>query len=147
MDAATDIVVGASATVSGKDAQLATGSHITGKVTGPDGAALAGRERVGLPEDRRLDLLEPGHGQRVDVTNAAGEYDLGGLKAGTYRIGFSTYSGGYLAEYWDDAATVDAATDIVVGASATVSGKNAQLAPGRTSRARSPARTALACRA
>ena len=38
VESATDIVVGASATVAGKNPQLATASHITGQVTGPDGA-------------------------------------------------------------------------------------------------------------
>ena len=53
-------------------------------------------------------------GSSLPTTNAAGEYDLGGLKAGTYRLGFSS-TGGYISEYWDDAATVQTATDIVVG--------------------------------
>ena len=41
---------------------------------------------------------------------------MGGLKAGTYRIGFSTYQvGAFLPEYWDNAASVEAATDHIRG--------------------------------
>ena len=82
------------------------------------------------------------------TTNAAGDYDLGGLKAGTYRLGFATYmTGGFLPEYWDDAATVGAATDIVVGASATVAGRTPSSPRRRTSPARSPVPTGPASRA
>ena len=124
---ATDIVVEAGATASGKDARLESGSHITGNVTGPGGTGLQGVNVAPYQKQSGSGLW-----QQVAMsvtTNAAGDYDLGGLKAGTYRLGFATYmTGGFLPEYWDDAATVESATDIVVGASATVAGKNAQLA-------------------
>ena len=59
-----------------------------------------------------------------------GKYDVSGLQAGSYRIGFAGQQGGYVTEFWDDAATLESATSIVVGESATVSGKNAQLSSG-----------------
>ena len=130
VESATDIVVGASATVAGKNAQLAAGSHITGRVTGPDGAGLGNVSVVAYQKSAGSTYWSRVSTGSSSTTDASGAYDLSGLKAGTYRIGFSTYSGGYLAEFWDDAATVNAATDIVVGESATVSGKNAQLAAG-----------------
>ena len=59
-----------------------------------------------------------------------GDYNLGGLKAGTYRIGFrDDSSGNYLEEFWNDQPDVESATDIVVGAGDTVGGKDAVLAP------------------
>ena len=63
-------------------------------------------------------------------TKYDGTYEIGGLKAGTYRIGFRDYQGGHLSEYWDNATVVDAATDIVVGDSATVAGRTPELAKG-----------------
>ena len=105
---------------------MATASHITGKVTGPDGTGLSNVSVSAYqkaPGSSFWNLMG-----MSTFTNSAGEYDLGGLKAGTYRIGYSTYGGAFLREFWDNAMSVDAASDIVVGASATVSGKNAQLA-------------------
>ena len=126
VDAASDIVVGESATVAGKNAQLATASHITGKVTGPDGTGLS-NVYVSAYQKTAGSTFWNQTGMSAS-TNSEGDYDLGGLKAGTYRIAFDSYAGGFLREFWDNAMTVDAASDIVVGESATVAGKNAQLA-------------------
>ena len=125
---ANDIPVGESETVTGKDAELALGSHVTGKVTAPDGSAIAGVTVQAHQKDARSGLLEPGRDGRAD--GADGTYDVAGLKAGTYRLSFSSYQGGYVSEYWNDATTLESATDIVVGASETVTGKNAELALG-----------------
>ena len=126
VEAATDIVVGASTTVADRNAQLAAGSHITGRVTGSGGTGLAGAYVSAYQ-------LSGGSWNPINMgtsTDAAGNYDLGGLKAGTYRLGFSSWSTGHISEFWNDAATVQTATDIVVGSSSTVSGKDAQLASG-----------------
>ena len=121
--------MGESATVAGKDAQLATGAHITGKVTGPGGAELA---NVSVQAYR----FAPEMGYWAPVvsttTNADGTYRLGGLASGTYRVGFGNYSGEYVTEYWDDASSVQQAQDIVLSGSELVTGTNAQLdAPSR----------------
>ena len=84
---ATDIAVGGSTTVSGKDAQLATASRITGTVTGPDG--------VGIPEVRVSAYQKysgSSHWSQIGLsatTNPAGDYVLSGLTAGTYRVSCS----------------------------------------------------------
>jgi 5-hydroxyisourate hydrolase-like protein (transthyretin family) len=127
---ASDIVVAASATVTGKNAQLALGGHITGKVTGPDGAGLSGVyvSAYTKVQDTDGDYWSPT--MRGTSTRPDGTYDLGGLEAGTYRIGFTASHGGFVDEFWDDAATVEAATDIVVAATGTAAGKDARLTTG-----------------
>ena len=129
VETATDITVGPGATVAGKDAQLAEGSHIIGTVTGTDGSGLQGIGVMAYQKTAGSTSWTAVMGSSTS-TNANGDYDLGGLKAGTYRIGFSTWGTGHIPEYWNDAASVEAATDIVVGASTTVSDRNAQLAAG-----------------
>ena len=61
-------------------------------------------------------------------TAATGGYDVGGLAAGTYRVGFEDRSGTYLKEYYDDAVDADSGTDVVVAAAAMVTGIDASLA-------------------
>lgn len=59
-------------------------------------------------------------------TDAAGAYTICCLVAGVYRLQFFSYS--YYVEFYDNAATVATATDIIVAPSATIGNRNAQLA-------------------
>ena len=52
-------------------------------------------------------------------------------------------NGGLVPEFWDDAATVESAKDIVVGESTDVPGKDAQLTKGASIAGGSPGRAAL----
>ena len=70
------------------------------------------------------------------ATDLNGDYDARGLRAGTYRIGFSTSQGGFTPEFWDNASSLEKATDVLVDESATVTNKNAQLSPGFRSKIR-----------
>ena len=101
-------------------------SSITGKVTAPDGTTPL--QDITIWAYRIIgagwDFVT---GTSTDV---AGEYDLDGLAAGTYRIEFYVPTGPYLGEVYDDAADVASGTDIVVGEGATVTGINASLALG-----------------
>ena len=74
----------------------------------------AARGRVGHGVQRRLGRAgaTSGRGQ----TGSDGTYDIGGLPTGTYRVGFEDYSGEYVGEYYDDAASVETATDVPVTA-------------------------------
>jgi hypothetical protein len=104
--------------------QLNPAGSITGTVTGPGGAAL-----------------DPDTGGSVDVYTLAGDYvdgwyfeadgayTVNGLAAGDYLVKFSTYSGGYLTEWWQDAASQAQATKLTVtaGQATTV---NPELNPG-----------------
>ncbi len=60
-------------------------------------------------------------------TDAAGEYELTGLDAGTYHLKFSDADGVHLTEYFDGKTTLDLGTDIEVEAATTVAGKDAVL--------------------
>ena len=129
VESAADIIVSAGDTTGGKDAVLAPASHITGHVTNAAGTALQGIS-VGAYQLRNGNWQQVFSGGYAS-TDAAGNYNLGGLKAGTYRIGFrdSTASGNYVEEFWNDQTTVWSAADIIVSAGDTATGKDAVLAP------------------
>ncbi|KQW47444.1 hypothetical protein ASC77_13355 [Nocardioides sp. Root1257] len=117
----TDIAVPAAGTVAGTNAVLARAGHITGTVSGPSGN-LQGVSVTAYRND--------GSGwSALTTTNtsATGAFDLSGLTPGSYRLRYAHPA--YLTEYYDDKASVDAATDVVVTAGATTSGRNATLAP------------------
>ena len=59
--------------------------------------------------------------------DTSGDYTFTGLTAGDYRVGFFDSMGEFTAEYYDNAATLDVATDIPVAGSADVTGIDAQL--------------------
>lgn len=61
------------------------------------------------------------------TTNSVGEYDIGGLEPGTYRVEFKDGDGEYLGIFYNQVADLASATDIVVAAGAIVTGINAQL--------------------
>ncbi|MFL6088824.1 MAG: carboxypeptidase regulatory-like domain-containing protein [Aeromicrobium sp.] len=126
LGAADSFTVGSGSTVSGKNAVLANQSRISGTVTKLGGGGLVGID-VNLS---RPDGLGGWDSSSWVSTNASGAYTLTGLDAGTYRICFSDENDNYISECYDNKATVSAATDVVVGTSASVSGKNAELAPG-----------------
>jgi hypothetical protein len=124
VESATDVPVTAGASVAGKNAQLAAPGHITGSVTGPQGQAIEGIYVAA----RRWD---PASGEWAAVssgrTDSSGLYDLTALTTGTYRVSFRDSETVYAPEYWDNAASVESATDIDVIAGATTSQRNAQL--------------------
>ena len=131
LGAASDITVTAGQTTRGRDAELALGGHITGSVTGP-GGLLPGRVNV-------IPYRDDGSGwvainNKSTATMYDGTYDLNALPSGTYRISFVPYPNGrtdeYVSEFYDDAATVAAATDVVVTAGHTTTSINAELGPG-----------------
>ncbi|NCA81889.1 MAG: carboxypeptidase regulatory-like domain-containing protein, partial [Opitutae bacterium] len=99
-------------------------SKISGTVTGPtgtpplEGISVEARQWNGS----RWRLISHAN------TGASGNYAIGGLTAGTYRVEFQDYSGNYLPEVYSNAPTLDAGMDIVVAAGTTVSNVNAALA-------------------
>jgi len=120
---ATDVAVALNATTSGINAALDGYGHITGKVTAADGTTSAANVQVTAYR------LSGGSWQSVrsDYTDSEGLYDINGLTAGTYRVGFQDYYGNYFAEYYDNAPDVASATDIAVTLNATTSNINAAL--------------------
>ena len=108
MGAASNIVLGAGSRMTGRDARLAPASHISGKVTGPDGEPISG---VSVQAYQKLQGQNYWAMAAMSVlTQTDGTYDIGGLRNGAYRIGFSSYNNGYISEYWNNAETVEMET-------------------------------------
>ncbi len=102
-------------TLAGRDAELAVASHVTGTVTGPGAAALpdisvAAYQEVFVEDESRWDSVAYAY------TDELGQYDLGGLRAGTYRIGFQDDAENptYAAEFHLNQASVRTAQDVTV---------------------------------
>ncbi|NCF68959.1 MAG: hypothetical protein GWP61_23605 [Chloroflexi bacterium] len=71
----------------------------------------------------------------LTTTDASGNYDVGNLSSGIYRVQFSDMAGVYFPEYYDNAPDLDSATDISVTTGSVTSGIDAVLAEGGTSQA------------
>jgi len=120
-ETATDIPVTTNTTISNINAQLGMAGHITGTVT---------EEGSGDPlEGIGVAIYHNGMWLGANLTDASGNYDLGGLNTGTYRLSFRDNSGTYATEYYDDVTEdLGSATDIMVTVGTTTSNINAQLA-------------------
>ncbi len=116
---------------SGVNAILQVGAQISGTVTDSNGDQVAGM---------CIALAGTGDSEFADIPGSTGEgatpggYQITGLPAGTYELGFEAGCGnsGSYAPYWYDGQTSEGlATPIVLagGGSATI---NAQLQPGAT---------------
>ena len=122
LESAAGIVVASGATVEGRNAQLAPAAHVTGTVAADRSTAsvTVAAYSKGANGWRAVSWA----GVQED-----GTYDLGGLRSGTYRIGFEDYADGLAPEYWNDKPTVELADDVVVSAGGTTVGKDATLQP------------------
>ena len=70
-----------------------------------------------------------GTGSKSGQTDSSGNYEIGGLRAGTYRVCFDGYNTDFLSECWNDKATVELADGHRRGdRGARVTGKDAVLA-------------------
>lgn len=106
------------------DAELAEGGAIAGTISD---------ETTGLPVSGvwACAVNDQGSSPRCDDSDANGNYLLNGLPSGDYSV---EYEGGnsvnYLREFYEDADSWAAATKVAVTVPATVSGIDAELAPG-----------------
>lgn len=106
----------------GIDAALQQGGAISGRVTN----AL-----TSAPIEYVEACAQTAQGGRACAgTNAAGEYTIEGLTAGSYAISFQPWSQNYLFEYYGGAQYESEATRVAVAAAATVTGVDAALEPG-----------------
>jgi len=98
---------------------------INGRVTRPNGAALSGIQ----VEAHRFN---GDWWQYVDSvsTDMNGQYSLGVLTAGDYRVRFRDWSGLYIGEWYDDAINEDDAATITLADNQTVDQINARLTRG-----------------
>jgi hypothetical protein len=123
---AEDVSVAAAATTSGIDAELALAAQFSGRVTDSAGDGVSGAW---------VDALVPVDGEWEYAVSAYtdddGTYVLDGLPAGTYRVEFGGWAGDeWTYEYWDDAARVSDADDLVLQSGDTEVGVDAVLVPG-----------------
>jgi hypothetical protein len=103
-------------------------SSISGRLTGPNGTApLPNIEAYALQWNDTFaywDWIASGQ------SDANGEYIIGGLSAGTYRVRFQDrMQGDYATEVYEDALSLDTGADIVVPSSTTVAGIDASMTP------------------
>ncbi|MGD9780678.1 MAG: hypothetical protein AB7V14_00845 [Kiritimatiellia bacterium] len=122
---ARDVVLGVAARASHVDARLGGASHIAGTVTGTNGTPLGTVEVWAMQREDGVWL-----NVESDDTADDGTYDIGGLSAGTYRVGFWPFSGNYAPEYYNNALHASNALDVVVPGTATVGNVNAALVSG-----------------
>ena len=123
---ATPVTIG-SGQLSTADIQLQRGALITGTVTDSSGAPIA---------DVILTVTDTGNEYYSAVTDESGNYTLGGLVAGSYRICFDpSYArgpaaGGYVSECYDNQPSGETADPVAVGGPSSVTVVNAVLSPG-----------------
>jgi VCBS repeat-containing protein len=124
---ATDIIITEELTVT-INISLRSKGQVTGKVTDSNnnpvlGIGVIAYQPLSLPGTTWETLMQT-------TTDQHGEYRLQGFDPGVYRVGFQDY--GYppkfLNEFYDDAFTVETATDIIVTDGATITDINGQLA-------------------
>jgi 5-hydroxyisourate hydrolase-like protein (transthyretin family) len=124
LNSAQDIVLSEAEDRVGIDASLAAASRINGVVTDQDGSPL---EEISVSVYQYDAKDEWWHWVTGAETDEFGEYSLGGLAAGNYRVEFRDYYGEYAVEYYENSPDLDSAKDIVVAKSTDVSGINASM--------------------
>ena len=118
-DSANDIVVAAGATTSGVDTTLPVGGHITGTVTDSHHVGIGGFE---------IFVFDAGMNVNIGWTDPAGNYDVGGLATGTYRVEFNDYTNDILTQFYNDEPSLGQADGVAVTAGETTANINATLA-------------------
>lgn len=129
---ANAVAVAAGATTGSVDAEMHAGGTIVGKVVDAAGkAALQGVEVCATPVSVRRSPTGYPFGN-CDSTDAGGEYSIERLPTGSYRVrfsqGFSLH--GYLAQYYDGAATKKLAHLVPVVAGTATNGIDAEMRQG-----------------
>lgn len=124
IDYATDVVVAPSTIVSNINASLATPSEITGTVFGPDGITPL----EGIYAAAFFWTGSSWSWANEGYTDASGDYTIGELAAGTYRVRFNDWDNGdYAPEVYSNAVDLASGTSVIVPAGGVVTGVNATL--------------------
>jgi hypothetical protein len=129
----TQVPVTAPSTTSGIDAELARGAEILGHVSEVRSGAPVEGAMVCAPPQSEVDINE-----NCDWTDAAGNYAIRGLPAGTYQVGFDVefagpFGGPTAFEWWQGASTRADATLLELTTPSSTTGIN-----GKASRPYSP---------
>ena len=130
LEHSTPVGVAPGAHVGGKDAALTRGGTITGTVSGSGGAVL---DDVAVEVYSETDDGQGGTYWRIvgeAETGTGGTYEVRGLRTGSYRLGFIDVGDGHLAEYWNDAASVETADDVTATAGAATRNVDVELQRG-----------------
>jgi hypothetical protein len=98
-------------------------AHITGTVANAEHAGLAGVSISAYRAD------PDGDWDYIDdaTTDSSGSYDIGGLRAGSYRVRFRDESGHYLTQWYDGKPDRASATTVTVAKGSVISGIDATL--------------------
>jgi Carboxypeptidase regulatory-like domain len=118
--------VSAGGTTTGINATLQPFGKITGTVTGPTRAPVAGECVTAIPVGKDFaGVFQPA----IAITTKAGGYSLLELQPGRYQVKFSSGCGGatFKTQWWKNAGSAAAAKVITVGAGAIVTGIDAKL--------------------
>lgn len=107
-----DIIIPSGANVTNINASLAEAAEISGTVTGPDGVTPLKWIDVSLRRWTGSFWKEILYTE-TDVT---GNYMIGGIAEGTYRLRFKDWDEDYITEVYVDAPDLDSGTDIVITA-------------------------------
>ncbi len=121
---ATDVTVAAPALTPAIDAKLAAGAQILGHVSTVGTGAPLSNEMVCAEEQA------PGEYQACDWTDAAGNYAIRSIPAGTYLVAFGIEFlpfGRAVGQWWQGASTAGTATPIAIAPPETRAGIDGQL--------------------
>ena len=125
-DQATSITLAATTAKTGANVTLAKAAQISGKVTG-----LASAPVRGVTVEAYLPSGDSAGGYAE--TDAQGNYTLRGLPAGTFKLYFNasnSLSGSYLSQWYNQRASLELATAVVVASAASKTGVNVVLSAG-----------------
>lgn len=112
------------------DAASAGTATISGTVTAEVGGA--GLQMVGVSVYRFANGIWQPLAGAFATTDPFGNYTVGGLPAGSYRLEFKDLTGSYAAEFYNNASTVKSATTVSVPDGSRVSGINVALVKAAT---------------
>lgn len=99
------------------DARLVVAGDVTGTVHGPNAYPIANIEVTAWRSSSGT-WLQAAQGR----TDAQGNYDIGGLSTGSYRIGFRSPSGAWAPAFYDTSGEIGSADPVAVAAGATTHG-------------------------
>jgi hypothetical protein len=123
-DSATILSVTDGATKSGIDASLALAGKISGKVTTTGGSGIAD-----IVASAWVNVNGTWQNRGSSVSASNGEYSIGGLPPGTYRVRFAdSYTvPRYIAQYYNGQVDINLATPVIVTAGQTTPNINAAM--------------------
>ena len=116
---ATPVVVGG-ASVDLGSVNVGPGVNFSGTVTGPTGVPLRGIIVTAFQEAAPFE-------SEATVTDTSGEYYIGALPPGTYKVAFEDPNDEYVGEFWNDTTLQALATPLVMAADQAAANINAGL--------------------